>query len=87
MSNKSNTTLYIGVTNDLKRRVFEHREKLFNGFSNQYNCSKLVWHEETENIESAIKKEKQMKKWKREYMNNIINQMNPSWIDLYNQIV
>ena len=61
MSNKSNTTLYIGVTNDLKRRVFEHREKLINGFSNQYNCSKLVWHEETENIESAIKKEKQMK--------------------------
>jgi len=87
MTNKYNTVLYIGVTNDLKRRIFEHREKLVEGFSSKYNCHKLVWYEQTNNIESAILKEKQMKKWKREYKNNIINEMNPEWNDLYEEII
>lgn len=87
ITNRNNNVLYIGVTNDLKRRVFEHREKLVEGFSSKYNCCKLVWYEQTNNIESAILKEKQMKKWKREYKDNIINEMNPEWSDLYETIL
>lgn len=87
ITNRNNNVLYIGVTNDLKRRVFEHREKLVEGFSSKYNCSKLVWYEQTNNIGSAILREKQMKKWKREYNNNIINEMNPEWNDLYETIL
>ncbi len=87
MSNKYNSILYVGVTNNLKRRVFEHKEKIVEVFSSKYNCSKLVWYEETENIESAILKEKQIKKWKREYKENIIKNMNQNWIDLYEFIV
>ncbi|HOT19794.1 MAG TPA: GIY-YIG nuclease family protein [Spirochaetota bacterium] len=87
ITNRNNNVLFIGVTNDLKRRVFEHREKLVEGFSSKYNCSKLVWYEQTNNIGSAILREKQMKKWKREYNNNIINEMNPEWNDLYETIL
>lgn len=87
MTNKYNTTLYIGVTNDLKRRVYEHKEKLVLGFTFKYNCSKLIWYESTESVESAIVKEKQMKKWKREYKINLINQFNPDWHDLYDSIL
>lgn len=87
ITNRNNNVLYIGETNDLKRRVFEHREKLVEGFSSKYNCSKLVWYEQTNNIGSAILREKQMKKWKREYNNNIINEMNPEWNDLYETIL
>jgi putative endonuclease len=87
MSNKYDTTLYVGVTGDLERRVFEHKEKLVDGFSSKYSCNKLVWYEETENVDSAIFKEKQIKKWKREFKNNIINVMNPEWEDLYELIV
>ncbi|HOH38202.1 MAG TPA: GIY-YIG nuclease family protein [Spirochaetota bacterium] len=87
IANRNNNVLYIGVTNNLKRRVFEHREKLVEGFSSKYNCCKLVWYEQTNNIESAIQKEKQMKKWKREYKSNIINEMNPQWNDLFEDIL
>ena len=83
LSNKRNTTLYTGVTNNLKRRVFEHKEKLVDGFSKKYNCSKLVWYEHTNCVESAITKEKQMKKWKRTYKENAIKEMNAEWKDLY----
>ena len=75
--------LYAGVTNDLKRRVFEHKEKLIDGFTKKYNCNKLVWYEHTNCVESAITKEKQLKKWKRVYKNNIIKEMNAQWKDLY----
>ena len=83
LSSKHNTVLYLGVTNDLKRRVFEHKEKLVDGFSKKYNCDKLVWYEHTNCVESAITKEKQMKKWKRAYKENVIKEMNPEWRDLY----
>ena len=86
MTNKYNTVLYIGVTNNLLRRVYEHKNKLIEGFSSKYNCSKLVWFIETQNIESAILKEKQMKKWKRDFKDNVINEMNPEWDDLYKTI-
>ena len=87
IANKYNTVLYVGVTNNLLRRVFEHKEKLVAGFSSKYNCNKLVWYIETQNVESAILKEKQMKKWKRKYKDNVIDEMNPGWNDLYEQIV
>ena len=87
MTNKYNTVLYIGVTNNLLRRVYEHKNKLIEGFSSKYNCSKLVWFIETQSIESAILKEKQMKKWKRKFKDNVINEMNPEWVDLYKTIV
>ena len=87
MANKRNTVLYIGVTNNLSRRVSEHKDKVVNSFSSKYNCTKLVWFIETQNIKSAIYKEKQMKKWKREFKNNIINELNPDWIDLADRLI
>jgi putative endonuclease len=87
MTNTYNTVLYTGVTNNLVKRVYEHKTKLLAGFTSKYNCNKLVWYEQTESIQSAIKKEKQIKKWKREFKNNVINDMNPCWIDLYEQFI
>lgn len=86
MANRHNTTLYIGVTNDLCRRVYEHKSNIIKGFSAKYNCHKLVWYLQTENIEAAILKEKQMKKWKREFKENEINNINPDWTDLYGEL-
>jgi putative endonuclease len=83
MSNFNNTVLYIGVTSDLIKRVFEHKNGINDGFTKQYKCNKLVWFDQTADIYEAIKKEKQMKKWKREYKDNIINEFNPEWNDLY----
>jgi putative endonuclease len=87
ITNKYNNVLYIGVTENLARRIYEHKNKLINGFTKQYNCTKLVWYEETNDIDAAITREKQMKKWKREYKNNVIKEMNPNWIDLYESIM
>ncbi|MCX7735950.1 MAG: GIY-YIG nuclease family protein [Candidatus Kapabacteria bacterium] len=87
VTNKSNKVLYIGVTNNLIRRIYEHRNGLLDGFTKKYKCTKLVWFEETNSIYSAIEKEKQMKKWKREYKVNLINSMNPNWIDLYEKLL
>ncbi len=83
MTNKYNTVLYIGVTNDIIRRVYEHKNGMIEGFTNKYRCHKLVWYQETNDIESAIVQEKRMKKWKREYKENVINEFNPKWKDLY----
>ena len=82
MTNKYNTVLYIGMTNNLLKRVYEHKNGVIDGFTKKYNCIKLVWYEQTENVNSAILKEKQMKKWKRLYKENVINEMNPEWRDL-----
>lgn len=86
MSNKKNGTLYIGVTNDLIRRVYEHKSKMIKGFSNKYNLKLLVYYEHTENIESAILREKQLKSWNRAWKIRIINKLNPSWKDLYDEL-
>ena len=75
-------TLYIGVTNDLVRRVHEHRHKLVDGFTKRYNVSKLVCYEVTEDIESAIVREKQIKSWLRRKKVALIESLNPYWADL-----
>jgi len=87
ITNKRNTVLYIGMTNNLLRRVYEHKNGLIGGFTKKYKCHKLVWYMETENVESAIRQEKRMEKWKREYKENVINKMNPGWRDLYEEIL
>jgi len=84
MASLNNNVLYIGVTNNLFRRVYEHKSGLIEGFTKTYNCKKLVWYKEFKNINAAIYEEKRMKKWKRVYKNNVINKMNPEWKDLYN---
>ena len=81
LSNYTNSTLYIGVTNDLKRRIYEHKNKLISGFSSKYNVNKLVYFEETTDIKSAIQREKNLKKWKREWKDELIKKNNPSFYD------
>ncbi len=87
MTNKYNTVLYVGVTNDLVRRVYEHKNKLVKGFTAKYNIVKLVYYETHEDIKEAIKREKQIKGWLRAKKEELIKTMNPSWKDLYEKIV
>jgi putative endonuclease len=87
MTNKPNGVVYIGVTNDLIRRVYEHKHHLVKGFTEQYNLDKLVWFEQTDDVTSAIEKEKQLKNWHRQWKINLIEKDNPNWQDLYNEIV
>jgi len=82
MTNKHNTTLYTGVTNDLKRRVFEHKEHLLKGFTDRYNVEKLVYFEVTSDINAAILREKQIKNVSREKKIKLIVSINPEWRDL-----
>lgn len=83
LASKRNGTLYIGVTNNLKRRVYEHKEKIIEGFTKTYNVGMLVWHESTENVEAALTKEKQLKNWNRKWKLRLIEGKNPGWEDLY----
>jgi len=82
LTNKNNTVLYIGVTNDLKRRIYEHKNKLLEGFTKKYNINKLVYFEETNDIKSAIAREKQLKGYTRFKKENLINLQNNEWKDL-----
>ena len=83
MSNKPNGVIYIGVTDNIKERVKEHKLKLYpKSFSAKYNCNKLVYFEEFKNGEEAVKREKKFKKWKRKWKIELIDEMNPSWFDL-----
>ncbi len=75
-------TLYIGVTGNLEKRVFEHKRKLHEGFTATYNCNRLVWFERFVEIENAIAREKQLKRWRREKKIALIRAANPTWIDL-----
>lgn len=86
ITNKPDGTLYIGVTSDLPKRIWEHKNKAVEGFSKKYNLDKLVWYEVFDNVENAIMKEKQMKEWQREWKINRIHEMNPNWNDLYEEI-
>lgn len=82
LTNKTNTVLYIGVTNNLERRLYEHKNKLLDGFTKKYHLYKLVYFETTTDIKAAIAREKQLKGWTRSRKNALIESINPAWQDL-----
>ena len=86
MANDSNRVLYVGVTNNLLRRIIEHKSKKVRGFTEKYNVTKLVYFEETPDIRSAISREKQFKKWRREKKNKLVEGMNAEWKDLVERL-
>ncbi len=86
MASKKNGTLYIGVTNDLRRRVWQHKSDVHEGFTKKYGVHSLVWFEATYDIRGAIQREKQMKKWNRQWKINLIERENPEWADLYEEL-
>ena len=87
MTNKYNTVLYIGVTNNLIRRCHEHKKQTIKGFTSKYNVHKLVYYETTTEIESAILREKQLKRWNRNKKEQLIKRQNPQWEDLFCSII
>jgi len=86
MTNKNNRVLYTGITNDLKKRVYEHKEKFINGFTKKYNVSKLVYYEIFGDPENAILREKKIKAGSRQKEIDLINSMNKEWSDLYGNL-
>ena len=86
MTNKVSTVIYTGVTSDLQKRVYEHKEKIVEGFTKKYNVNKLVYYEVSDNIESAILREKQIKAGSRQKKMKLIRGMNPEFRDLYDQL-
>ena len=86
MTNQHDSVLYIGMTNDLSRRISEHRSGEISGFTADYQCHKLVYHEHYSEVEEAIAREKQLKKWSRGKKVNVIERLNPRWIDLADDI-
>ena len=87
MTNRKNGTLYIGVTNDIVRRVWEHKNHLLKGFTDKYSLDKLVYYEIWQGEIEAIQREKTLKHYKREWKLNLINESNPEWNDLYPTII
>jgi putative endonuclease len=83
MTSQKNGTIYIGVTNDLYRRAHEHREKLYAGFSKKHRTTHLVYYEQFADVRDAIQREKQLKKWRRAWKIDLIEQSNPEWHDLW----
>ena len=83
MASQKNGTLYAGVTNNLIRRAYEHKNNLVDGFTKQHGVHTLVWFESTDSIEAAIQREKQLKNWKRDWKITLIEAKNPQWTDLY----
>ncbi len=86
LTNKINTVLYIGVTNDLIKRIYQHKNKLVSGFTEKYNINKLIFFEVYEDINEAITREKKLKNWHREWKMNLIKSKNPNFNDLYNTL-
>jgi putative endonuclease len=82
LTNWNNKVMYLGVTNNLKRRLYKHKNKVVKGFTEKYNVNKLVYFEETQDVTAAIAREKEIKKWRREKKNQLVNRMNPNWKDL-----
>ncbi|HNA30499.1 MAG TPA: GIY-YIG nuclease family protein [Thiobacillaceae bacterium] len=87
LASQRNGTLYIGVTSDLVKRVHEHRSDLVDGFTRRYVVHSLVWFEQHESMESAITREKQLKKWNRAWKLRLIEENNSAWRDLYEDII
>ena len=86
LASRRDGTLYIGVTSDLPKRVWQHREGDVDGFTKEYGIKTLVWHEMHDNAESAITREKRLKKWNRAWKVHLIEERNPEWNDLYREI-
>jgi putative endonuclease len=86
LASARNGTLYLGVTSDLVKRIWEHREGVFEGFTKKYGIKHLVWFEVHTDVVAAITREKQLKKWHRDWKINMIQQWNPDWRDLYEEI-
>ena len=86
LTNQSNKVVYVGMTNDLKRRIYEHKNKLMNGFSKKYNLNKLVYFESSSEINTVLNREKEIKKWRREKKNKLVESMNPNWTDLSDEL-
>ncbi|MBN2108163.1 MAG: GIY-YIG nuclease family protein [Deltaproteobacteria bacterium] len=82
LTNSNNNVMYIGMTNDLQRRILEHKTKMIEGFTSKYNVNKLVYFETTEDPIAAISREKKIKKWRREKKNRLVIENNPKWEDL-----
>jgi putative endonuclease len=87
LTNKRLNVLYAGVTNHLIRRIYEHKNKMVEGFTKKYNVDRLVYYEAYSEIIEAIEREKQIKGWARKKKNDLINQMNPEWDDLYDSLL
>ncbi len=87
MASSKNGTLYIGVTSDLINRVWQHKNSVVEGFTNKYKVHLLVWYESHDSIASAISREKALKKWNRIWKLRVIEQLNPEWQDLYEQLI
>gem|GEM_PF-261289 len=87
LASARNGTLYTGVTSDLVKRIWEHKNNMVEGFTKKYNVHNLVWYELHENMNSAIEREKNIKEWKRNWKLNLIEKSNPDWRDLYEDIV
>jgi len=86
LASRKNGTLYLGVTNNLIRRVYEHRHKLMPGFTSRYDVVRLVWFECYDDPSNAIAREKEIKKWRRQWKIELIEKSNPDWRDLYDEI-
>ena len=87
LASERNGTLYVGVTSDLVKRIYEHKHDLADGFTKKYGIKTLVWFEMTNDISVAITREKQIKKWNRLWKLRLVDQSNPEWLDLYSDVV
>ena len=87
LASKRNGTLYVGVTSQLVKRIWQHREGVFDGFTKKYHVKKLVYYEQHGTAEHAIQREKRLKEWKRQWKLELIEKVNPNWNDLYRDIV
>ena len=87
LASKRNGTLYVGVTSNLVKRVYEHKNDLIEGFTEKYGVHRLVYYEQSEDVKSAIEREKRLKAWKRQWKLRLLEEMSPEWNDLYDLLV
>jgi len=87
LTNINHTVFYTGITSDLVKRVYEHKEKIIKGFTAKYNCTKLVWYKTHFDVNEAIADEKRIKRWRRAFKFDEINKLNPEWEDLYDSLL
>ncbi len=87
LTNKKNGTLYVGVTSNLAKRIWQHKNRLIDGFTKDYALDMLVWFEVHDAMESAILREKRIKRWRRNWKLELVNKLNPYWHDLYDELV